>query len=85
MSANLANGDATVENELMNEVDWDGDMLDSRSDCICVENVDARLAVDVEWHRTDAWRGKPRKDAMSWAWMARLAAVNAPRVSLSVE
>lgn len=61
MSANLANGDATVENELMNEVDWDGDMLDSRSDCICVENVDARLAVDVEWHWTDAWRGKAKE------------------------
>ena len=55
MSTYLANRDSSVEDELMNEVNWDGNMLDSGGDRICVEDVNAWLTVDVKRHRTYTW------------------------------
>ena len=47
MSVYLANADAVLVNELVNEMDWYCNVLDSGSDRVCVENVDAGLAVNV--------------------------------------
>lgn len=66
VSVNLANADAVLVNELVNEVDRDSDVLDSGGDCVCVENIDAGLAVNVERHRMSGcgWKAEKRRNIL---------------------
>ena len=50
---NLAYHDALQEDLIMNEMDGHCNMFDTRCNCLGLDDVDARLAVFINWQRAN--------------------------------
>ena len=52
ISTNLAHDEAIRKNLIMDEVDWYGDVLDVSGHSLGLKDVNARLAIFVDWRGT---------------------------------